>query len=669
MDIHCPKVEKRYGSKSDRSMWYNSNLQKLKQMKRKIERKLKKEPTLYNKVVLKQIKNKYNFRLKTTRRNYFKNKIENEKTNSKDLFKTLKKLTGRKKEKVFPKHKSEAEVSEEMANFYVEKIDKIRNQIKTQNKEVLSQNRMDITPLTDFELIDTDQLKAILQSLNKKSCCLDPAPAEVLSKLFSTLHPIFLNIINSSISQNTFPASSKNAVIIPTVKDKSGDRDKYNNYRPLCNLPFLSKPVEKMINIQLQNHMEQNNLHCPNQSAYRKLHSCETAMVEVVSDIQQGISKKNCVALITLDMSSAFDTVDHQLLLQKLEKQFFIHGNALSLLESYIKGRTFFVSINGKTSNKKDLKFGVPQGSLLGPLLFIMYTSDIHNIFKKHGLSYHMYADDIQIYCSFKIEDLNIIKDKIDLCLADVHTWTQNNYLKLNPDKTTLKLFNYSNLDQIFTINYNHSVIEPLNSTKVLGVMLNKDLDRNLFIANKVKICNYHLKNLWNIESSLTKFSKIILITNLILSNIDYCNILLFGCTKKELRPLNLIINKFVRFICEVPRQDHITPYLKQLHFLPLQQRIIYKVCLLGFKIFNNISPGYLTQHFSRFEPSTDINLRNVGRDIFMFETDMNDYRTKNIIAGVKLEWNKLPVTMREEKSLSLFKKHLKTYLYRIAFE
>ena len=199
--------------------------------------------------------------------------------------------------------------------------------------------------------------------------------------------------------------------------------------------------------------------------------------------------------------------------------------------------------------------------------------------------------------------------------------------------------------------------------------MLNKDLDRNLFIANKVKICNYHLKNLWNIESSLTKFSKIILITNLILSNIDYCNILLFGCTKKELRPLNLIINKSVRFICKVPRQDHITPHLKQLHFLPLQQRIIYKVCLLGFKIFNNISPGYLTQHFARFEPSTDINLRNVGRDTFMFETDMNDYRTKNIIAGVKLEWNKLPETMREEQSLSLFKKQLKTHLYRIAFE
>ena len=117
-----------------------------------------------------------------------------------------------------------------MANFYVEKIDNIRNQIKTQNKEVLSLNRMDITPLTDFELIDTDQLKAILQSLNNKSCCLDPALTEVLSKLFTTLYPIFVNIINSSISQNTFPASSKNAVVIPTVKDKSGDRDKYNNY-------------------------------------------------------------------------------------------------------------------------------------------------------------------------------------------------------------------------------------------------------------------------------------------------------------------------------------------------------------------------------------------------------------------------------------------------------
>ena len=391
--------------------------------------------------------------------------------------------------------------------------------------------------------------------------------------------------------------------------------------------------------------------------------------MKVISDIQKSNSDSNCLALITVDSSSAFDTVDHEVLLKKLKNQFFVQGNALRLLESYVKGRQFSVNINGKISSYRDLKFGVPQGSLLGPLLYIVYTGELHYLFNKHNLDYHMYADDIQLYLSFKEKDTVSAKNKINDCLTDIRTWMGNNYLKLNTDKTSLKIFNFHVSPDNFYLHYNQSIIKPIDSLKILGIMLNNNLDKNLFIANKTKICNYHLKNLWNINSSLNKSSKLVLVTNLILSTLDYCNILLFDSTKKQLRPLNLILNKSVRFIYKIPTRYHITPYLKDLHFLPLQQRIVYKVCLMGFKIFNNFAPSYLTQHFIKYKPSTGISLRQVGRDPYMFVTEMSDYKVKNILSGIRIEWNNLPVTMRKEESLTLFKIQLKTWLFKKAYD
>ena len=142
---------------------------------------------------------------------------------------------------------------------------------------------------------------------------------------------------------------------------------------------------------------------------------------------------------------------------------------------------------------------------------------------------------------------------------------------------------------------------------------------------------------------------------------------LLYGSTKKQLRPLNLIINRAVRFIYKIPTRYHITPYLKELHFLPLQQRINYKVCLMGFKVFNNLAPRYLTQHFTKYEPSTTINLRQVGRDLYMFEEDVLDRKTKSLISAIRVEWNKLPIMLRKDDCLTTFKIKLKTKLFKEA--
>ena len=129
-----------------------------------------------------------------------------------------------------------------------------------------------------------------------------------------------------------------------------------------------------------------------------------------------------------------------------------------------------------------------------------------------------------------------------------------------------------------------------------------------------------------------------------------------------------IIINKSVRFILKVPQREHITPYLKKLHFLPLEFRIRYKLCLMAFKVFSELAPGYLTQHFERYQPSSDVNLRQVGRDSHMFVTTLQDYKKDNIFSGIKLEWNSLPLEIRTIQSLSVFKRNLKTEMFKNAF-
>ena len=259
------------------------------------------------------------------------------------------------------------------------------------------------------------------------------------------------------------------------------------------------------------------------------------------------------------------------------------------------------------------LKYGLPQGSLLGPLFYILYTKDIENIVQQHGLQLHMYADDCQIYISFQSGSCKQSEKKLSACLSIIKKWMDKNFLKLNPNKTNLILLNSkSNLPDNKSLNlkFNNCVVSPSESIKALGVTLTESLHFNSFIAKKVQICSFHLKNLFHMKNSLPLNIRVILVTNLVLSNIDYCNSLLFGATDKDLKPLQRIINRAVRFIFDLKKRDHTSLFMFKLHFLPIKYRIIFKVCLIAFKIVHNLSPDYLSDGFEIFQPTTSINLR-----------------------------------------------------------
>ena len=208
-----------------------------------------------------------------------------------------------------------------------------------------------------------------------------------------------------SLQSAFMPAALKEAMIKPKLKKDNLNPEDYPNFRPISNLKVVhvSKIIEKAESCQLGDYLHNSDLEESFQSAYKCFHSTETALLKVQNDILFEIDNQKCVVLLLLDMSAAFDTIDHELLLERMSKRYGVKGNALKWFRSYLQDRKQFVMIDGIKSKVKELRYGVPQGSALGPILYLLYTSPIGDIIRRHGLdNYHLYADDTQLYLSFK---------------------------------------------------------------------------------------------------------------------------------------------------------------------------------------------------------------------------------------------------------------------------
>uniref|UniRef100_A0A8C5D126 Reverse transcriptase domain-containing protein n=1 Tax=Gadus morhua TaxID=8049 RepID=A0A8C5D126_GADMO len=268
------------------------------------------------------------------------------------------------------------------------------------------------------------------------TCPLDAIPSSLLQDVSSDILPFLTSIINSSLTSGIVPASLKTARIKPLLKKTTLNTTDIQDYRPVSLLSFPSKTLERAVANQLSSYLSSNNLLDPHQSGFKKAHSTETALLAVTESLRAARASSLSMVLILLDLSAAFDTVNHQILLAALG----IAESALSWFTSYLTKRTYQVTWNGSLSKPCTLETGVPQGSVLGPLLFSLYTRSLGSVIASHGFSYHCYADDTQLFLSFPSSDKALIATRISECLADVSTWTTAHHLRLNLNKTELLL-------------------------------------------------------------------------------------------------------------------------------------------------------------------------------------------------------------------------------------
>ena len=218
-----------------------------------------------------------------------------------------------------------------------------------------------------------------------KSCSLDPVPTFLVREFIDTLLPYLTCMVNASLTQGRLPETQKHAIVSPLLKKPGLDMTEMNNFRPVSNLSFMSKVVERAVAKQLNDFLADNDLLPRYQSAYRKRHSTETAMLRIWSDVLMAADARHVTVLGLLDLTAAFDCVDHGLLLMRLERTIGLTGGVLNWMRSFITDRTLQVSYDGRLSSTCSVYYGVPQGSVLGALMFVLYTADIKQVVAAHG--------------------------------------------------------------------------------------------------------------------------------------------------------------------------------------------------------------------------------------------------------------------------------------------
>ncbi|KAI2645534.1 RNA-directed DNA polymerase from mobile element jockey [Labeo rohita] len=313
-----------------------------------------------------------------------------------------------------------------------------------------------------FTAIGQEELNKLITVFISKptTCLLDPVPTKLLKELLPVAEEPLLNIINSSLSLGHVPKPFKLAVIKPLIKKPQLDPSELANYRPISNLPFMSKILEKVISVQLCSFLQKNDIY------------------EEFSNDLLLASDQGCISLLVLlDLSAAFDTIDHDILIDRLQNYAGIQGKALKWFRSYLSDRYHFVYLNGESSQLSPVKYGVPQGSVLGPLLFSIYMLPLGNIIRKHWISFHCYADDTQLNISTRPDETSELS-KLTECVKNVKDWMTNNFLLLNSDKTEILLIGPKNNTQnLLTYNLQLDGCTVTSTTvKSLGVILDSKI-------------------------------------------------------------------------------------------------------------------------------------------------------------------------------------------------
>ena len=302
-----------------------------------------------------------------------------------------------------------------------------------------------------------------------------------------------LSIINSSLQSGIFPSALKLAIIKPILKKHNLDAEVISNYRPISNLPFLSKLLERIVYDQLNTFLGSNGILDTFQSGSRAHYSNETALLKVLNDLRLNTDSKKLSVLTLLDLSAAFDTIDHDILIDRLENWVGLSGPVLNWVRTYLTDREYFISLGEHRSNNVKLTTGVSQGSDLGCLFFLLYMLPLGAIFRNYNINYQSYIDDNQMTIDVTPDDYSPV-DRLVLCLADIDTWMSDNFLKLNREKTEVLIIGDREEREKLSNHMKTLDFSPKDKARNLGVIIDSELSFESHIKNVTKIAFYMAK-------------------------------------------------------------------------------------------------------------------------------------------------------------------------------
>jgi len=673
LDTHAPRyIRKR--KRRVMSPWFDEECRASKRDVRRIERRYRKthNPT-DRQIWVKRLREQVSF-YRMKEHTYWSARIVSNSADPKQLWRDLDDLMKRSDEEPVTSTEEAKLKADNFSDFFTKKVDNIYSETADGGLPVYEQYMgKQFQNFIPTSIVEISRLIAIASN---KSCSLDPVPTSIIKNCSDLVSPYIEILFNRSLSESYIPADQKLAYVTPHLKKSGLDCTDNNNYRPVSNLSFISKLLEKIVASQLTAHLESNKLLPTSQSAYRRFHSTETALLKVFSDLSKAVDDGNICLLGLLDLSAAFDTVDHEILLSRLELSYGISGSPLTWLKSYLSDRTQIVRVAGCNSSSTKLLHGVPQGSLLGPILFITYSAPIADIIKRHGLWNHCYADDTQIFFYCRPDQMTSLSVKVSACIAELQSWMAANRLKLNANKTEFVwIASRAMLKQIATnippTIVNNSTIQSSTVARNLGVYIDDQLNMRQHIAKITRQSYFQLRQLRVVSRSLTKDALKMLLHAFVFSRLDYCNSLFYGLPDSSISKLQSVQNAAARLFGGLRKFDHVTPILRdQLHWLPIRQRIDFKIATLVYKSLNHLAPEYLLDmlHLASDDPALCINRSAANGQLIPEQWKTVNYGKRNFYYSAPCVWNSIPVEIRQQRSLTVFKSKLKTFLFQKAY-
>jgi hypothetical protein len=411
---------------------------------------------------------------------YYNNKFNENKNDCRKQWQTINSITGRGKKSKINEIETEPGIFSRAKKVIATSFNKFFTTIALLTQLRLGppvenyENNIPLNPNTIILYESTSQeVFKIIKSL-KNSNSLNDIPVKILKKVGYDLSPFISHLFNMCIGQGVYPTRLKSALVTPIFK--KGDHSDMNNFRPISVLPVLNKIFEKMLHHRLNKFLRSSNILSDNQFGFTKGKDTQKAALKLIHEIMPSLGSKKISACLFLDFSKAFDSVPHDLLLRKLER-YGIRGNALQLFTSYLENRSQCVTIDGVISEVLPVTAGVPQGSVLGPLLFITFANDINNLFE--DIKKIIFADDTSLICSD--ENPQILIDKLHNSMSNVYDWCNYNKLALNCEKTKLMIFTNRKID-IPPLIVNGAEIELVTSFKYLGFWIDNKLKHNVHL-------------------------------------------------------------------------------------------------------------------------------------------------------------------------------------------